>query len=137
MPATPSVWSDEKFIPMSEVKEKVGAIKKLIPCAKEQWSGPAKVYKFDGALGEVGFIAAVTSHFCGDCNRLRLTSSGELITCLFDKRGLSLKSMLTKGASNADISEMIRLTIKGKNSVRTLPANAEDKSFRTMSAIGG
>ncbi len=137
MPATPSVWSDEKFIPITEVKKRVGEIEKLVPCAKEQWSGPAKVYKFNEALGEIGFIAAVTSHFCGDCNRLRLTSSGELVNCLFNRDREDLKSMLIAGASNAEIEDTIRLSVKGKNAIRVLPTHAENELSQNMSAIGG
>jgi cyclic pyranopterin phosphate synthase len=64
---------------------------------------------FDPALGEVGVISSVTQAFCGDCNRARLSTEGQLYLCLFAAKGHDLRSLLRNGASDADIASAIGL----------------------------
>ena len=45
--------------------------------------GPATYYRFPGSIGTIGVISPLSHHFCGECNRLRLTADGKLRTCLF------------------------------------------------------
>ncbi len=140
MPATPTVWSENRFVPMTEVKKRIIAIAgDIIPLEKAELSGPAEVYRFNDGKGEIGFIAAVTHHFCSQCNRLRLTSSGELISCLFGAERLNLKAMLRANATDAQLAEAIANEVKKKNNVRTLPFDLTDKHAREMkmSGIGG
>ncbi|MBI5815173.1 MAG: GTP 3',8-cyclase MoaA [Nitrospinae bacterium] len=138
MPASRSVWSEEKFIPVSSIMEQVGAMGKLIPCAKSQWGGPAQVYRLERAVGEIGFISAVSRHFCGECNRLRLTSTGKLMTCLFGADDLDLRGMMESGADDAAIATAIRDAVARKNPVRSLPACADDFAARpSMTCVGG
>lgn len=59
--------------------------------------GPARYYHFEGAQGTVGFISALSRHFCGECNRLRLTAEGELLPCLFSDDQYDVKSALRTG----------------------------------------
>ena len=47
--------------------------------------GPARLCRLPGAIGRVGFIAPISWHFCGTCNRLRLTADGKIKTCLFSE----------------------------------------------------
>lgn len=137
MPATPSVWREEKFVPVTVIKNRVSQLGELIPSVRPKWGGPAEVYRFAGAMGEVGFIAAVSRHFCGDCNRLRLTSTGKLLTCLFGKEDLDLKALLVQGASREDIAGAIMTALAGKNAVRVMPTDGVDDARPTMSCVGG
>ncbi len=57
-------------------------------------TGPARAYRLAGARGEIGFITPLSHTFCADCNRLRLTSRGELRLCLFDERNHPLRHLL-------------------------------------------
>jgi cyclic pyranopterin phosphate synthase len=56
----------------------------------------------------VGFISSVSEPFCGDCTRARLSSDGQLFTCLFAARGTDLKGPLRAGASDAELAALIR-----------------------------
>jgi cyclic pyranopterin phosphate synthase len=137
MPATPSLWSDERFMNIDEVKERVATVGPLIPATPRQWGGPAKVYTLPGAAGQVGFIAAVSRHFCGDCNRLRLTSTGKLMTCLFGHEDIDLAGLLRSGATGDMMAAAIREVITKKNQVRTLPDDPADTSRPAMACVGG
>ncbi|VAX15023.1 Cyclic pyranopterin phosphate synthase (MoaA) [hydrothermal vent metagenome] len=138
MPATPSLWSNERFIAVPEIKAHVEKLGPLVSADKEKWGGPAEIYKLEGAVGQIGFISAVSRHFCESCNRLRLTSTGQLMTCLFGKGDLDLRKMINGGANKKTIKQAIRETVFDKNGVRVLPTAAgpgEEK--RSMSCVGG
>ena len=60
-------------------------------------SSTAKIYSIPGYAGKIGFISSMSKHFCGGCNRLRLTADGNLKICLFDNREINLKSMIDDG----------------------------------------
>ena len=57
-------------------------------------NGPAFYYRIEGAEGRVGFISALSNHFCESCNRIRITPDGVLKQCLHFKSGLDLKNIL-------------------------------------------
>jgi molybdenum cofactor biosynthesis protein A len=95
-------------------------------------------YTIPGFKGNVGFIAAYTRSFCGTCNRIRLTPSGEMKTCLYAKSGLSLKQLLRSGASDAEISEAISDSIQ--NRYKDGHEAEEDRGVEvseSMATIGG
>ena len=64
-------------------------------------------YKYQEGTGEIGIIASVSQPFCGDCTRMRLTTDGKLITCLFATEGTDLRSPLRDGASDDDLTALI------------------------------
>ena len=133
MPVTHEVWDEGRLVPMTDVKRRVEKLGRLIPVGKRSGNGPAEIYKVEGSIGEVGFISAVSRHFCEDCNRLRLTSTGQLLTCLFSQNSLDLKAMLTDGADRESIKQAIRDALLNKSAVR----NMEKGARATMSLVGG
>lgn len=58
--------------------------------------GPAVYYKIPGYKGSIGLISAIHGKFCGQCNRIRLTSQGYLKTCLCYEDGVDLRTILRK-----------------------------------------
>ena len=56
---------------------------------------------------EIGFITSMSEHFCGTCNRVRVTADGSLKTCLFGSDALSLRDLMRGGASDADVASGI------------------------------
>jgi cyclic pyranopterin phosphate synthase len=68
----------------------------------------ASRYAFADGQGEVGFISSVTRPFCGACSRARLSSDGNLYTCLFATRGTTLRDPLRAGASDEALGALIR-----------------------------
>jgi cyclic pyranopterin phosphate synthase len=99
-------WSAEDTIPNDELRrcidERAAAqgLGKLIPldsATKPYGWGPAQYFRFEGALGTVGFISARSRRFCKECNRLRMTAEGKLRPCLFSNRELDVRTALRLG----------------------------------------
>jgi cyclic pyranopterin phosphate synthase len=87
--------------------------------------------------GRLGIIASVTRPFCRDCDRLRLTADGQLRTCLFATDETDLRSPLRAGASDAELGEIIRAAVLGKQEGHGISKAGFVQPARTMSAIGG
>jgi cyclic pyranopterin phosphate synthase len=77
-------------------------------------TGPAKAYRFAGAVGTVGFITPLSHTFCEECNRLRLTARGELRLCLFGDRVYPLRHLLTAVDPAAALEEEILRVLQEK-----------------------
>ena len=110
----------------------------LVPVERsaEAGVGPAVVYRLarGDAKGRVGFISAMSAPFCATCNRLRLTASGILRSCLFDGGEVDLKPILRGGGSNESIYEKL-----GAGDGRLRAAEAEVHGYHgneAMSRIG-
>jgi cyclic pyranopterin phosphate synthase len=110
---TEGMWSPEKFIPVEEIKSVIECIGPLTP-AKLNRSGPARYFRFEGAPGVIGFISPISNHFCGECNRLRLTADGKLRPCLFSETEIDLKPALRSGAPDDEIKRLIMLSVEVK-----------------------
>lgn len=62
----------------------------------------------------VGFVPSITEPFCTNCDRIRLTSDGKLLTCLFEKLGHDLRNMLRRGHSDNEIRMQLIANVKKK-----------------------
>jgi cyclic pyranopterin phosphate synthase len=96
--------------------------------------GPAEVFRIKGAAGRLGFISAMSAPFCKKCDRLRLTATGELRSCLLDGGGLSLKPLLRSGATRMDLLRAFRTAADLKPEVHR---DWADIPAANMSRIGG
>ena len=74
--------------------------------------GPAVYRRYRGV--SVGFISALSDCFCSRCNRLRISASGTLFSCLCQETGLDLKALLEKGIDDSDLWEHISGFVKHK-----------------------
>jgi cyclic pyranopterin phosphate synthase len=104
-----SEWTPQHCISCQEVRKRIERIFPLVPLAEGEngHGGPARLFKFPGAAGEIGFISPLSEHFCGSCNRLRLTADGKLKTCLFSGELIDLKSLLRSGAGEAELEKKL------------------------------
>ncbi len=127
---------EERFIPASEIMEKVQEIGELVPVKQRVGGGPATIYKIKGALGSIGFISAVSKPFCNTCNRLRLTSDGRLRSCLLNGGEVDVKDILR--TSNLNEEEMAEKLTGAFIKVNTMkPIIHSGKSSAVMNQIGG
>jgi len=142
---TPNVWKPERFISSGEIKSLVERIGPLTPVRLRK-AGPARYFRLDGASGVLGFISPLSNHFCGECNRLRLTADGKLKPCLFSETEIDLKSALRGDAPDAEVERLIRLSIQMKpeghhirirNAKLGRFADIAGNPTRPMSRIGG
>ncbi|MBR5490557.1 MAG: GTP 3',8-cyclase MoaA [Oscillospiraceae bacterium] len=95
--------------------------------------GVAKLYHLPGAKGNIGLISPVSSHFCGSCNRIRLTADGKLKPCLHSDQEYSIKGLDFEG-----MKKEIERSIMDKPSCHA-PLSAAERSgaHRSMNRIGG
>jgi cyclic pyranopterin phosphate synthase len=96
MPFGNNLWNENGFISAEEMLYRVESKYKLEE--KDYNKGSvARNYKIKNYDGSIGFISSISNHFCGDCNRLRITADGRLKLCLFstDETDLDIKKILS------------------------------------------
>ena len=98
---------------------------------------PASEYAFADGIGRVGIIASVSRPFCGNCNRIRLTSDGKLRYCLFALEEDDVKGLLRTHAPDAEIAAAIRRNIAGKWAGHEINSTHFVAPPRPMYSIGG
>jgi len=95
-------------------------------------------YSIKGHQGTIGIIAAWSRTFCSDCNRIRITSTGDLRNCLYDKGVLNLKRMLSDGSSDTMIKEAVSKAYSQKHKDGHESEKRQiDSITESMSSIGG
>ena len=101
-------------------------------------AGPGQYITFDGFVGKIGFISAMTHKFCSDCNRVRLTATGFLKTCLQYDRGVELKPLLMAYEEDDVIRATIEHAIRNKPTAHHFSEGREQNDdSRKMYQIGG
>lgn len=107
----------------------------LTPLAKN--SGTANLFRIPGFQGEIGVINAYSRQFCERCNKIRITPTGILKTCLYDNGRLSLLAMLRADADDGEIAASIRRTVASR-ALDGFTAEALNPAPKlSMAAIGG
>ena len=108
-------WRMDDVLPSAEVVRLLQADAALLPLqasatgeTAQRWGYADPTGQWDRAAGEIGVISSVTQAFCGDCNRARLSTEGQLFLCLFAGQGYDLRQMLRGGRSDAEISSALR-----------------------------
>ncbi|KFY28011.1 hypothetical protein V493_03145 [Pseudogymnoascus sp. VKM F-4281 (FW-2241)] len=105
MPFDGNKWSEGKMLPFQEmldrIKEKYPGVEKV----QDHKNDTSKTYRVAGFVGKFGFITSMTHNFCGTCNRLRITSDGNLKVCLFGNDEVSLRDILRENNLGNPIDE--------------------------------
>lgn len=127
-----SNWSRERFLSNSEILKRIPGLVKL---EGNSQGGPAEYYQMPDAKGKIGFISAISSHFCQDCNRIRLTSDGKIKPCLHSPREVDIRDILTN--SPKDLSRVLEQSIMKKPEKHYLNTSLETMNNRNMYEIGG
>ncbi len=139
MPMGNSAVEQQQQILTQEIREKIESkFGKLIPVERTFNDGPAKKFQLSGARGIVGFITPISSHFCSECNRLRLTSRGTLRPCLLNNYEKDILNPLRKGASNDELKQIILAALTKKPSFHGLSdRSSKNIPISHMTSIGG
>ena len=134
-------WTRKNLITADEIFQQLNSEFELTPVS-DRGSSPAEEFYINGGPATVGIIGSVTRSFCANCDRLRLTSDGQLRNCLFSNEETDLRSILRNGQlsdaeKRQDIVKAFGLSVKAK-----LPGHGINnpdfvKPVRPMSAIGG
>lgn len=137
-----TLWRKENFLSSREMHAELAKRIELEPISREdheQLAGPARLYRAKGAKGRIGFISALSNHFCGECNRLRITSDGKLRTCLFSDNECDLANVLNSENSDTEVENiLIKATLEkplGEEILRKRQNMAVAE--KDMSGIGG
>lgn len=137
----PDQWDASDTVPSAELRARIdaaarsaglAALEPLGEADAPPGAGPARYWRFPGAAGTVGFISAMSSHFCGACNRLRLTADGAVRPCLFSDEEYRVREAL-RARDDERVLGIYRAAIARK------PAEHEviEGTARSMSQIGG
>lgn len=137
MPFDGNKWNFKKMVSYQEMLDHI----------RQQWpdleqiqggeTDTAKAFKVPGYQGQVGFITSMSDHFCGSCNRLRITADGNLKVCLFGNSEVSLRDTLRSGASDQELLEIIGAAVGRKKKQHAGMFNISQMKNRPMILIGG
>lgn len=96
-------------------------------------------YKIDGHKGTFGIIPSFSRTFCGSCNRLRITATGDIITCLYGKPKANLRDMIREESSEEKVKETILKTIgsRAKTGFEAQNEHSNTVFDNSMTSIGG
>jgi cyclic pyranopterin phosphate synthase len=130
-------WKKERMMPSQDIKAYIEESYVLTPQKNILGNGPARYYSLEGGEGSLGFISPMSNHFCGECNRIRLTAEGGLRGCLYDKREVNLKTALKNGSSDEEIKELFIWAIKAKPARHHMNNGWGEENKRKMYQIGG
>ena len=132
-------WSGDGVVPTGEIRARVEeALGPLTPVhGAGNGVGPARYYRLPNAGGTLGFISPVTEHFCYACNRLRLTSNGQVLPCLMSSQAFDLRTPLREGADDDALREILRQAIHAKPKGHQLAESILPECALPMSCIGG
>jgi GTP 3',8-cyclase len=120
-----------------DIKAGIETLGTLEPVEPGPNDGPAKRYKFKGARGEIGFISAMSHHFCSSCNRLRLTAAGNIRSCLLSGNQVDLRTPLRKGCTDNELAGLFLESVRQKPSHHQLSPERKCSADGQMSSIGG
>lgn len=137
-----TAWSEADHVPAEEILDRLrqegeqaglGGLRAVERDDAPGGWGPARYYRFEDAQGTIGVISPLSHHFCGECNRLRLTADGRLRSCLFSDDELDVKALLREGAPDEQVREIIRQALVTKPAEHGMRVGTR----RRMSQIGG
>jgi len=129
MKVTP-LWDDKLFMPIEDVRE---ICQKMFDFKRIEYRslGPAEYYEYKGSL--LGFIKTSYEN-CQACSRLRLTAMGELKSCLYQTKGVSLRDALRSGASFEELKSLINGAVDLKSDINY---SFWDRPKVYMHSVGG
>lgn len=144
------------MVDSSETLERIRTRYPDVQRAPDELNDTARSWIVPGHKGCVGFISSMSDHFCGTCNRLRLTADGQikarpaeyvrfrvalifivLQVCLFDPGEVSLRDKLRAGVSDQELLETIGRAVKGKKEKHAGMDDIDTVTNRPMILIGG
>ncbi len=131
----------EAFVSSAEIREVIGA-RYPLTAITDDTGGPARYYRIDGHSSRIGFISPHSHNFCGDCNRVRVTTEGRLLLCLGNEHSMDLRAVLRQGdadpaATDARVQAALREAMALKPERHHFNLEEEPQILRFMSVTGG
>ncbi len=114
MPFAGNRWAEQRFLPyaamLDTLQQRYGPLERVDDAPHDT----SKHWRVPGHRGRIGFITSMSDHFCGSCNRLRVTADGAIKVCLFGNEEVSLRDAMRKGASDEDVENLIEAAVMQK-----------------------
>lgn len=105
MPFDGNKWNKGKMYSYNEMLDLIRETYPGLEKVRDHKNDTSKTWKIPGFVGRIGFITSMTHNFCGTCNRLRITSDGNLKVCLFGNAEVSVRDILRKSNNGEPIEE--------------------------------
>ena len=151
MPFNDNGWNANRFFSYADMLDTIqhgdnkGSLQNIGPLNLQRLTDGSndttKWWQVPGFKGRIGFITSMSEHFCGTCNRLRITADGQLKVCLFGGREVSLRDAIRAGVSDEDLSYIIHAAVQKKTFALGGHGSAEGiakaNDNRPMTLIGG
>jgi GTP 3',8-cyclase len=136
MPAIKEENWQSLIVPCQEILTRIGKRYNCTPISRSELAGPAREYLIEGGIGKIGVISPVSGHFCANCNRIRVTSTGVAKGCLFSAVETDLKPYL--GVKCTDrLLEALRGIVTSKPDMHKMTACHADHLPFDMAGVGG
>ena len=154
MPFNNNGWNKDRFLSYDDMMKKITSDEYNVEDASMEGHLPLELQRLEdgpndttkrwhvpGHKGRVGFITSMTQHFCGSCNRIRITADGQLKVCLFGSTEVNLRDAMRDGASDDDLQAIVWAALQNKHFALGGHGNAEGikkaNNNRPMTLIGG
>jgi len=145
MPFSDNGWNWDKCVPYRELLQNLRQVHgmELTPLPADDPHDTTKWFTYNGNSNKIGFITSMSHHFCGTCNRLRLTADGQIKVCLFDGSSeISLRDALRAGCTTDELNRLIYAAVQTKHAAlggHSDPADImkDAANNRPMTLIGG
>jgi cyclic pyranopterin phosphate synthase len=119
-----------------EILQRIAGRYTLEQVDKGAFSGPSRDFRIPGARGSIGIITAVSGHFCSECNRIRVTSTGQAKGCLFADAKTDLIPWL-RPPDREGLAEVLRSIVATKPERHDISQDGYTHTNFTMSQVGG
>ncbi|XP_076605623.1 molybdenum cofactor biosynthesis protein 1 isoform X1 [Chaetodon auriga] len=136
MPFDGNKWNFKKMVSYQEMLDHIRQQWPNLEMLQTGHTETAKTFKVPGFKGQVGFITSMSDHFCGSCNRLRITADGSLKVCLFGNSEVSLRDVLRSGASHEELLQIIGAAVGRKKKQHAGMFSISQMKNRPMILIG-
>tara|TARA_B100000686_G_C16794838_1_gene981505 strand:+ start:2533 stop:3516 length:984 start_codon:yes stop_codon:yes gene_type:complete len=132
-------WSPGQVVSSNDMLEHLRGEFDLVPVKPESPSDVASRWAHSDGSGEIGFISSVSSPFCGDCVRARLSADGHLFTCLFASGGHDLRAIIHEDSDTDVLTDAIAAVWRRRTDRYSELRSSETSSLPRieMSYIGG
>jgi cyclic pyranopterin phosphate synthase len=132
------IWNYDRVVSGKDIVEKVSSRYPLVSRGRGA-AETSSLWEFEDGKGELGIITPMSDPFCDDCDRVRLTADGKLLSCLFDTEYHDLRHAIRNGSSDKELGDLILKAVwKKPDGVGYMPWIKEGWAKpRNMNAIGG
>lgn len=130
-------FEKQRFLSSAEALKRLQGLGDLTPLPARESDGPARRFKPAGAQGELGLISSMSSHFCSECNRLRVSAHGHAVPCLFSDLFVDLRPALRGPNPETDVREALLQAAGMKPKRHGQAVDQPHSAGSNMSRLGG